>query len=259
MKSKVEIISFLKENIKKFPKTGLILGSGWNKVIEVCEVEKEFDFKEVFGVKSGVAGHKGKIVIGSINSKKVLFMAGRFHTYEGYSSSEVVRPLEAFASLGIKNIIITSAAGGLNKNYKVGDLVVLNDLITLFLKSPLTGAKFQDLSTPFNLKLQRKAYEVSKKEKITLKKGVYAYVRGPHFETFADKKALKILGADMVGMSMCPEVIMANYLRLNILGLACITNLAFVKHSHFDVIKAANKVSSKMTTLINGIISVLDD
>lgn len=235
--------------------TLLILGSGWNHFIKSLTIVKKFSFQSVFGVGAGVPGHEGELILGKINQKMVWVMAGRFHTYEGYTSQEVTRPLQALVKLGVKQVIVTSASGGLNKNFKVGQIVILSDILALFCQSPLTGSAFQDLSKPFADKWRKKAIEICQRKKIPCQaKGVYAYVRGPHYESFADKTALQKLGADCVGMSSVPETIMANFLGVKVLGLSCITNLAFVKHSHQDVVAAAESVSKNMVWLLSALI-----
>jgi purine-nucleoside phosphorylase len=254
MKSEYEVADYLQSKLKKTPSTALVLGSGWNRVVEDVDVLQKLKFEDVFGVEAGVAGHKGELILGEAGDKYVLFICGRFHTYECYSSYEVTLPIRVFARLGIKNLVITSAAGGLNPKYKVGDIVVLEDMITLLSQSPLTGSQFQDLSSPFDPELKKAALNICQSQKIPHQKGVYMYLRGPHYETFADKKACLNMGADVVGMSTVPETIMANRLGVKVLGLSCVTNLAFVKHSHTDVIKAAENVSTSMVKLLQGII-----
>lgn len=254
----VEKIASKLKSYKNKADSLLILGSGWNRVVEKMKVERQWDFEDVFGVSSGVKGHKGELILGKIGNKLIWIMAGRLHRYEGYESEKVTRPIQAFSNLGVKNLILTSAAGGLNTAYKVSDIVVLSDLITIFCESPLKGDKFQDLSSPFDKSLRKKANLVCKKEKISSQsKGVYIYLHGPHYETFSDKKALRILGADCVGMSMVPEAIMANYLRLNVLGLSCITNLAFVEHSHKEVLTESKKKNKDMSKLLLGVLGRL--
>ena len=256
----VEIVKKTKGVVKKTPlrcraDSLLVLGSGWNKVVDELAIEKQWDFEQVFGVGSGVKGHKGKLYLGKIKGKLVWIMAGRLHTYEGYNSEEITRSIQALAKLGISNVILTSAAGGFDTKYKVGDIVVLSDIITIFCQSPLTGDKFQDLSCPFSKDLRKIANLVCKSEKISSQReGVYVYLHGPHYETFSDKKALCFLGADCVGMSTVPETIMANHLGLKVLGLSCITNLAFVKHSHKDVVEAAETKSKQLVKLLTGIL-----
>jgi len=258
-------MALVKEIVAKLSKfkgqatTALILGSGWNQVIETMEREKTWDFEKVFKVKAGVTGHKGQLILAKVNDLLVWIMAGRFHTYEGYSSEEVTRPLQALAKLGVKNLVLTSAAGGLNQKFKVGDIVILSDILALFCLSSLQGDLFQDLSQPFDPKLRQLALDFCRQQHIPhQKQGVYAYVRGPHYESFADKKALAKLGADCVGMSTVPETIMANHLGMRVLGLSCITNLALVKHSHQEVIANAQRQSQRMTTLLQSLIGKID-
>ncbi len=235
-------------------KTLMILGTGWNHIINKIDIVEKWNYKDVFGLSSGVSGHAGELLLAQIHTKLVWIMAGRFHIYEGFDSQDVVKPIQAFSKLGIKNLVITSASGGLNNNFKVGDIVVLSDILALFCKSPLVGDQFQDLSQPFDNDLRNKVIKYATQNNIPFQKeGIYAYVRGPHFETFSDKKALKSLGADCVGMSTVPEVIMANFLGLTTLGLSCVTNLAFVKHSHEDVKAAALAVKDNMVKVLSAL------
>jgi len=227
---------------------GLILGSDWGRIIEGIKNKKATGFERVFGNKATVPGHSGKIISGTLYGKKVIILSGRFHTYEDYTTSEVVKTVKYLHRQGVKKIIITSAAGALNPKYNIGDLVVLNDLITLFCPSPLGGAKFQNLSKPFNQSLINKAQVSALEADLSIQKGVYVYQRGPHFETFADKMALRFFGADVVGMSTVPEVIMANHLGMEVLGLSIVTNLAFIKHDHREVLKAVKNKEKKLQT-----------
>lgn len=255
MKTVEQSLNLLKFEINKFPELLIILGSGWNKVLDQAEVIKEISYKDFLGVEASVPGHEGKLIIAKVNDKEVAFMQGRLHTYEGYTTEEVTRPIQAFAQLGLKKMIVTAAAGGLNKQYQVGDFVILSDMITAFCPSPLTGAKFQDLSQAFDLNWSAQAVKICSKEHIPFHQGVYAYTRGPHFETPADKRLFALLGADVIGMSTVPETIMARYLGLDVLGLAFVTNLAFVKHDHKDVLAAAEKGSKQMVKFLGSLIT----
>jgi purine-nucleoside phosphorylase len=238
-------------------KIALILGTGWNEVVDHLKVDRKVSFEKYFGRKAGVQGHRGQVVFGTISGKRVLCFAGRFHTYEGYSSFDATLPVRKAKEEGADTIILTSASGALNKDYKVGDIVVLTDTLNLLLQSPLQSGQFQDLSNMFDIKMREKAIAVCKKEKIPLRQGVYAYVRGPHFESFADKKALAVLGADVVGMSTAPEAIMARQLGMKVLGLSCVTNLAFVKHSHEEVLSSSKRASADMVRLLEKLIKNL--
>ncbi len=255
-----EAYSKLKKFVGNFPDTLVVLGSGWNKVLDDIKIIERISYENIFGVKSSVPGHNGELVIGQIGEKRIAFMSGRFHTYEGYGAEEATTPVRVFAKSGIKNLIMTSAVGALNEKYKVGDFVILNDVITILqvLDNPLKGPKFIDMSQVFDGKLRQKAIDVSRKLNIRYREGIYIYYHGPNFESPADKRALRILGADVTGMSMIPEVIVARSLNLRILGLAFVTNLAFVKHDHKEVLREAEKAGKKMKNLILGLIKKIN-
>jgi len=246
----------MKQVINNCPDTLVILGSGWNKALERTRVETKYSYLELFGNAASVPGHSGELVIGQIGQKRVAFMSGRYHLYEGYSGIEATEPIESLAKAGVKRMVVTSASGALNPEYQVGDFVVLSDLLTLFLKSnPLIGPKFVDMSAVFSDTLRQRAVEAIQSLKRQVREGVYAYVSGPHYETPTDKRALLMLGADCVGMSTVPEVLRARALGLEILGLSFITNLAFVKHDHKDVIAAAELSAEAMADLIEKIVN----
>lgn len=248
-------IEILKKEVSKHPPTtALILGSGWNRVVDKVKVIKSWDYTKIFKVKSTVPGHKGQLIYGILAKKPVLIMAGRFHIYEGHSAQTSVKPIQLIKELGIKNLITTCACGGLNPKYQVGDFVILTDLITLLAPTPLIGPKFQDLSQIYNPKLQQICQKQITKLKIHYQKGVYVYCHGPQYESPADKKALRILGADVVGMSTVPETIMTKHLGLKVLGLGFVTNLAFEIHGHADVLKQSRQASPKMVDLLTEIV-----
>lgn len=232
----------------------LILGTGWNGILDTISKPETQSFYSVFGKSVGVPGHEGTITRGKLHKKECIILSGRFHTYEGYTSTEVVKTIEYLRSEGVKKIIVTSACGGLNPKYNVGDVVILSDILTLFCQSPLVGAKFQDMSRPFSADLIKAAQQSANASDTSYQKGVYAYFRGPQFETYADKMALTYLGADVCGMSTVPEVIMANYLKMEVLGLSLVTNLAFVKHSHEEVLAAAKAKENNLRNFIEDLI-----
>ena len=233
---------------------GLILGTGWGKIIENLKASEIVPYKQIFGVTSSVPGHEGKVIKAKYKNKNLIILSGRFHTYEGYRSEETVRTIKYLYREGVKKVIITAACGALNPKYEVGDVVILNDIITLFCQSPLVGPKFQDMSAPFSSELRNIATNIAAESKTNFQKGVYCYFRGPHFETFADKMALRFLGADVVGMSVVPEVITARHLGMEVLGLALVTNLAFVKHSHLEVLAAAKKQEKNLYEFVKRMI-----
>lgn len=250
------------ENLKKklkthLPQTALILGSGWNRFVKSVNILNSWDYQEIFKVKSTVPGHSGKLIHGLVDKKPILIMAGRFHIYEGHTAFEATSPIRLFKQLAINNLIVTAACGALNPKYQVGDFVLLTDLLTLFTPTPLKGAQFQDMSQVFNSKLQAIAQEQLTNLNLPFQKGVYCYYHGPQYETPADKMALRHLGADVVGMSTVPETIMASWKGIKVLGLSFVTNLAFVKHSHKEVISEAQKASSKMSVLLKNIVTLI--
>lgn len=257
MLSQSQSLEVLQKKISSFPETVVILGSGWNKVLGEVEIEAEIGYEELFGVKASVPGHEGKLVIGSIRRNSVAFMAGRFHMYEGFSARDATLPIRVFSEAGMKQVIITAASGALNEKYRVGDFVILSDMITLLLSldNPLVGPEFIDLSEAFVPDLRTKARSVCVENQINFHEGVYTYYHGPSFETPADKMALKFLGGDVVGMSTVPETVMARSLGVKVLGLAIVTNLAFVKHDHKEVLAEAEKASAEMVTLLKGILA----
>lgn len=236
---------------------GLILGSGWDRVLDKVKIIKATDYNEIFSVKSTVPGHQGKLIEGVLAGKPVIILSGRFHIYEGHSAQKAVEPIEYLKKLGVTTLITTSAAGALNPKYQVGDFVILNDLLTLFSPTPLVGAKFQDMSQVYDRALQQIAESAMSELRLGFHKGVYVYYHGPQYETPADKMALRHLGADIVGMSTVPETTMAKFLGMKVLGLALVTNLAFVKHDHREVLAQSQKAGAKMSSLLEKIVSLL--
>lgn len=236
---------------------GLLLGTGWGKITKKINITKTEPYKEIFGHNTSVPGHSGKVIFGKLLNRKVVALSGRFHLYEGYTPHQATKTIGYLHQQGVKKLIISSAAGGLNPKYKVGDLVILVDIISLFSPSPLIGPKFQDMSNPFSEEMKKKAEKAAVINGLNYQKGIYVYMRGPHFETYADKMALRVLGADVVGSSTVPEVIMANYLKMKVLGLSLVTNLSFVKHSHQEVLKAAQNQEKNLYRFIVSLLKQL--
>lgn len=258
MLSEAESLKVLRSKIKNFPETLVMLGTGWNQVLEGRKAETEISYEKLFGVEASVPGHEGKLVVAEFRGKRVAFMQGRLHIFEGYSGHEATLPIRVFHQAGMKKLVITSATGGLNPKYKVGDVVVLSDLMTLFLAldNPLVGPKFTDMSEVFDPVWRKEAVKAAIKIGLPVHEGTYVYYHGPNFETPADKMALRMLGADVTGMSTIPEAIQAHNLGVKILGLSCVTNLAFVKHSHKEVLAAANQVGEKLSKLLNKLVGI---
>lgn len=265
-----EAARYISERISVSPKIGIILGSGLGELAsEVTNPRKEIAYEEIpFFPKSTVEGHSGKLIIGKIYDKDVIVMQGRIHYYEGYDLSDVVFPITVFGLLGVSELIVTNAAGGVTKRMLPTDLMLITDHINFANISPLRGPhielfgeRFPSMTNAYSPRLRAIAKEAAiDKEydsKINLKEGVYAYMTGPQYETPAEVKMLEILGADAVGMSTVPEVIMARQLGMEVLGISCITNnstLSDKEPSHEEVIENADNVAKEFNQLIMRII-----
>lgn len=265
----MESSSYIKEKVNRKPKVAVILGSGLGDLVNAVEDLEYIKYEDIpnFPV-STVAGHEGRLVFGKINGVEVLLMQGRFHYYEGYTMKEVTYPIYVMKQLGIEKIIITNACGGINTSLEPGTLMLINDFINLFGDNPLIGinddrlgTRFPDMSEPYKLELIDKAKKVAGELNITYAEGVYAGFMGPYYETAAEIRMIGRHGADAVGMSTVPETIAANYLGIDVLGIACITNMATgiqkVKHSHERVVQIAQKASVDLCKWVSKIIEVI--
>lgn len=244
------------------PKLAIILGSGLGGLAEKIENKIVIKYKDIpdFPI-STVAGHAGELIIGNIDNTSIIAMNGRFHFYEGYDITETTFPIRVFALLGIKTIILTNAAGGVNLNYNPGDLMIINDHINFSGVSPLRGknleefgTRFPDMSNLYDKDLREKLKEIAKNKNIDIQEGVYAYLQGPNYETPAEIRALRTLGADAVGMSTVPEAITARHSGIKVIGVSCITNMAAgildKPLNHEEVKETADKVKTKFSELI---------
>ena len=227
-----ETTNFLIEKGFHFPEVGIILGTGLGQLVNHIKIEYEVAYKDIpnFPI-STVEFHSGKLIYGTLENKKVVVMQGRFHLYEGYSLQEITFPIRILKALGIQKLLISNAAGAINLNFKKGDLMLIEDHINLQGGSPLAfknvaefGERFTDMSEPYSVNLRNATIAIAKNQNITLHKGVYAAVVGPQLETRAEYRYLKIIGADAVGMSTVPEVIVANHLDLPVLAVSVLTD-----------------------------------
>lgn len=252
------------------PKIGLILGSGLGVLTEHIEKPVYIPYKDIPGFpQTTVEGHAGRFVYGSFQGKAVLAMQGRFHYYEGKSIEEVVFPVRVMKILGIEILILTNAAGGVNPSFQPGDLMLITDHINMSGVSPLRGKnldvlggpRFPDMTFAYNLELRQLAIDAAKKIDLDLKTGVYAMMLGPNFETPAEIRMLRILGADAVGMSTIPEAITAVHAKIKVLGISCITNMAagILKQTltHEEVLETAKQVKGKFIRLLETVISII--
>lgn len=260
---------FILENTKYKPEIGLILGSGLGSLADSIENPEFYPYQDLpnFPI-STVEGHEGRLVIGMLKGKCVVAMQGRFHYYEGYSYNEVTFPVRVMNLIGVNKIIVTNAAGSVNTNYKPGDLMLITDHINFSGDNPLIGRnieefgpRFPDMSNAYNIELRDKVISVSKKLNLDIKSGVYAMMSGPTYETPAEIRMLRILGADAVGMSTIPEIIIANHCGMKSIGISCLTNMAAgildQPLNHQEVMETSTMVREKFITLMNEIISII--
>lgn len=265
-----ESADYIKEKIGDLnPKIAIILGSGLGVLKDEFEEKIVIKYNEIpnFPV-STVEGHAGELIIGKLNGKEIIAMNGRFHYYEGYDLKETTFPERVFKLMGIEKLIITNAAGGVNKDYTAGDFMVINDYLSFFAESVLRGKnleefgdRFPDMSETFDKDLTKKLKEVVNKYTGRAQEGVYAYMKGPTFETPAEIRALRTLGADAVGMSTVPEAVVAHHCGIKCVGVSCITNMAAgvldEKLSYDDVKQTAEKVKAKFKEIIKEYISII--
>lgn len=248
------------------PDIAVILGSGLGSLAEEIENPKIIKYSDIphFPV-STVAGHAGQFVCGILNSKKVIMMQGRFHYYEGYTTKQVTLPVRVLNYIGVKTLIVTNAAGGVNTSFKPGELMVITDHISFGAPSPLIGSnmehfgpRFPDMSEPYDKELAAAAFKAAEQTGISISKGTYFMMSGPNYETPAEIRMVRKLGADAVGMSTVPEVIAAKHSSMKVLGISCITNMAAgildQPLNHLEVIETSNRVKDKFIRLVKQII-----
>jgi purine-nucleoside phosphorylase len=233
MQQLLETIAFIKQLVSTEASVGIILGSGLGNLANEIKVEKEISYNDIphFPV-STVEGHKGRLIFGALGGKKVWVMAGRFHFYEGYTPQQVAYPVRVMRLLGVRTLLLSNAAGGVTPGFKVGDLMIINDHISLFTANPLIGkndqelgTRFPDMSAPYSKALINQVLTIAAANNIVLKQGVYFGVTGPTFETRAEYKLIHILGGDAVGMSTVQEAIAAVHCGMQVLAISVITDL----------------------------------
>ncbi|NOQ92154.1 MAG: purine-nucleoside phosphorylase [Flavobacteriaceae bacterium] len=257
-----ETVKFLKNKGLTQLDFGIILGSGLGGLTDIIDIKLEIPYKEIpnFPV-STVEGHSGALIYGEIEGKKVVAMQGRFHFYEGWSMDEVTFPVRVMKFLGIDNLIVSNASGGVNPNFKVGDIMIIKDHINMMPNHPLRGAnderfgpRFVDMHEPYNLKMIALVEDIAKQKNIPVQKGIYLALQGPTFETPAEYKMVFLMGTDAVGMSTVPEVIVAKHMGMQCFGLSVITDLGIDGHveevSHEAVQEAAKASGKNISELV---------
>ncbi len=259
---------FIKQKLNLHnPEIAIILGSGLSGFAQKLKDVTLVSYKEIPNFpQSTVAGHKGQLLRGFLNNKEVLCLNGRFHLYEGHDPSVIATVIHILKELGIKQLIVTNAAGSLVKDLAPGSLMLINDHINFSGKNPLIGAndekygpRFPSMNNAYTKELRQKCMNIAKKQQIKLKEGVYLMVLGPNFETSAEVRAFGKLGADAVGMSTVPEVIVASHCSMEVLGISVITNYAagLMENtpSHQETLEEADKASARLTKLLTAFIT----
>ena len=261
-----EAADYIIEKSKIKPEIGLILGSGLGAIADQIEDAEHYSYSDIphFPI-STVEGHAGKLVIGTLEGKKVVAMQGRFHYYEGYKMEEVTFPVRVMKLLGIEKLIVTNAAGAVNTSFNPGDLMLISDHLNLIGDNPLIGGnldkfgtRFPDMSNAYDKELRDKVREIAKSLHISLQEGVYAAMSGPTYETPAEVRMVRILGGDAVGMSTVPEVIVAVHSGIKVVGISCMTNMASgileQPLSHDEVVETSTRVRDTFIKLMRNIV-----
>lgn len=264
-----ETVSFIREQVSSGAPVAIILGSGLGNLSSVIEVEKEISYNDIphFPV-STVKGHKGRLIFGQLGGRKVWVMAGRFHYYEGYTAQEVAYPVRVLRLLGVEILLLSNAAGGVNPDFNIGDLMIINDHISLFTENPLIGknedilgTRFPDMSEPYSKDLISKIQQIAKQNHIELRQGVYTAVTGPTFETRAEYKMIHLLGGDAVGMSTVQETITGIQCGMKIFAMSVITDIGIREEentiTHEEVLQAAKDAEPKLTLLFTELVKAL--
>lgn len=266
-----EAVAYVRSKSSLQPEVGVILGSGLGNVVDAVDIETSIPYGEIPGARaSTVLGHQGRLILGRTNGTPVAMMQGRVHFYEGYEMQEVMFLARVLGRLGIKKLIVTNAAGGINTSYTPGDLMLISDHINLMGVNPLRGrnlddlgVRFPDMSDAYSESLRTLAHEVAAKLGIEVKEGVYLALSGPTYETPAEIRSFRILGADAVGMSTAPEVIAMAHMQIPVLGISCITNMAAgvikQKLTHQEVMDTTARVEKQFTSLVLALIERLKD
>lgn len=260
---------FIKEKTSLRPRVAIVLGTGLGNLSNKIDVELSLEYKDIpnFPV-STVVGHEGRLIFGHLNGTEVLAMQGRFHYYEGYSMQQVVFPIRVMKLLGVEHLLLSNASGGMNPDFEVGDLMIITDHINLMGTNPLMGPnddrigpRFPDMSEPYNKSLIDEVKTIARNNGIRYHTGTYAGISGPTFETPAEYKYIRTLGADAVGMSTVPENIAARHTGIKVFAISVITDLGIdgriIEISHEDVIAAAKQSEPKLTLIFSELVGSL--
>ena len=262
----LETAKYLQSQVDYTPDYAIVLGSGLGSLVEDIKVEKEISYKDIpnFPV-STVKGHKGSLIFGDLNGKKVLAMNGRFHFYEGYDMKKVTFPERVFWQMGIRKLVVSNASGGVNRSFKIGDVMLIKDHVNFFPEHPLRGVnderfgpRFVNMSEPYSKKMLQVVREYAAEKGIAIKEGTYLGLQGPTFETLAEYTMVRNMGGDAVGMSTVPEVIVARHMDMEVFGISVITDIGteeFIEEvNHIEVLKAAKAAEPIVRELVGKLV-----
>jgi purine-nucleoside phosphorylase len=258
---------FIKKSYSHEPSIGIVLGSGIGNLSREIDIEFQVDYSSIPDFPlSTVRGHNGQLIFGKMEGKRIVAMAGRFHYYEGYAAGQVVFPVRLMKFLGVKTLLLSNAAGGLNPAFKVGDLMIITDHISFFTANPLIGPneethgpRFPDMSEPYKKWLVQKAKSIAAEKNIPVREGIYAGVTGPTFETRAEYKLLHLAGADAVGMSTVQETIAAVHMGMDVFAMSIITDMGIREEentiTHDEVLQEARLAEPRLTAIFKGLVA----
>lgn len=263
----VETTEYIHRHFNEQPAVGIVLGTGLGGLVKEMDVKCTLEYKDIpnFPV-STVESHSGKLIFGKLGGKTVVAMQGRFHFYEGYSLEQVTFPIRVMKMLGVKRLLVSNASGGVNPDFEVGEIMFVNDHINLFPSNPLIGKnmdelgpRFPDMSEPYDKKMLKLAHEIARENNIKVAEGVYAGLTGPSLETPAEYKYIRTIGADTVGMSTVPEVIVARHMDIPVFAVSIITDLGvpgkIKKINVAEIIAVANRQEPKMTIIMKELVA----
>jgi purine-nucleoside phosphorylase len=261
-----QAIQAIRTKTNLVPEVGIILGTGLGGLVKEIKIETEIPYEQIpHFVKSTVEFHAGKLIFGELGGKKIIAMQGRFHYYEGYDMKQITFPVRVMKFLGAQTLVVSNACGGMNPRFKAGDLMIITDHINLLGTNPLIGPndetigpRFPDMSQPYTQNLIRLAQKIASKNKVKIRKGIFVAWTGPNLETRAEYRFLRSIGADAVGMSTVPEVIVAVHMSMNVLGLSVITDECFPDSLQpadiGKIVKNAIRVEPKLTLIMKEVI-----
>jgi len=262
-----QAVQFIRGQWDQAPKAGIILGTGLGSLVERIEVAASIDYGDIpHFPQSTATSHAGRLICGTLGGLPVMAMEGRFHMYEGYPLQQITLPVRVFKAMGADLLVVSNACGGLNPNYKLGDIMMIDDQINLMGDNPLIGIndyrlgpRFPEMSEPYNRKLIERALSVARKEDFVAHKGVFVAVAGPNLETAAEYRFLRTIGADVVGMSTVPETIVAIHAGMRVVGFSCITDMclpdALEAADVNEIIATAKAAEPKLTKLVMGVLA----